>query len=219
MQDTKTRILDAAERLLADRGLAACSIRAVTAAAGVNLGAVNYHFRTKQDLIQAVFARRLKPLNRERLAELDACEARAGDRAVPLEDLLHAFLAPAMNLERDGTAFVRLLGRMYTEPYLDSQRIFAAELGEVVQRFFRAFHRTLPQLPPEELFWRLFFTVAIMAQTLAAGSLLRHISKGLCNPSDLQGAQIRLIQFAGAGLGAPVAGTRKSRKAGKGGSS
>ncbi|CAA9412384.1 MAG: Transcriptional regulator, AcrR family, partial [uncultured Rubrobacteraceae bacterium] len=41
--DTKTRILDAAERLFAERGFEGTSIRAVTAEAGANLAAVGYH--------------------------------------------------------------------------------------------------------------------------------------------------------------------------------
>jgi AcrR family transcriptional regulator len=213
MNDTKTRILDAAEHLLAERGLASCSLRAITAAAGVNLGAVNYHFRTKQDLIQAVFARRLKPLNQARVAALDACEARARGKPAPLDELLGAFLAPVMSLNRDGAAFVHLLGRMYSEPSLDTHRIFAAELGDVVQRFISAFHRTLPDLPPEELFWRLFFTMAMKAHTLASGELLKLLSKGICNPSDLEDAQARLILFARAGLRASPSGPRRKKAA------
>ncbi len=213
MHDTKIRILDAAENLLAERGFAACSMRAVTTAAGVNLGAVNYHFRTKQDLLQAVFARRLKPLNQARVAALDACEARARGKPAPLDELLAAFLAPVMSLNRDGPAFVRLLGRMYSEPSLDTHRIFAAELGEVVQRFISAFHRTLPELSSEELFWRLFFTMAMMAQTLASGALLKLLSKGICNPSNLEDAQARLIVFARAGLRASPPEPRRKKAA------
>jgi AcrR family transcriptional regulator len=47
MTSTKDRILDAVERLFAERGYAATSLRIVTAEAGVNLAAVNYHFGSK----------------------------------------------------------------------------------------------------------------------------------------------------------------------------
>ncbi|MGA2262107.1 MAG: TetR/AcrR family transcriptional regulator [Acidobacteriota bacterium] len=214
MINTKTRILDAAERLLAERGFAAASMRDITARAGVNLGAVNYHFRSKDALIQAVFARRLTPLNRERLEALDACETEAGGKPVPLDGLLRAFLVPVLKLGRDGEGFMRLLGRMYSEPSLDIQRVFTAELGEVVGRFLRAFRRTLPELSPEELFWRLFFIIGAMAQTLAAGSLLKFLSGGICDPSDMEDARTRLIGFASAGLGAPAL-RRDKRKAGR----
>ncbi len=213
MNDTQTRILDAAEQLLAERGFAACSLRAVTGAAGVNLGAVNYHFRSKEALIQAVFARRLQPLNQQRVAALDACERKAAGKAVPLIDLLHAFLDPLFAAGHDGQAFIRLIGRMYSEPALDIHRVFHAELEPAVRRFLRAFRMTLPDLPPEELFWRLFFTIGAMAQTLAAGGLLKLISGGICNSSDLVDARNRLITFVTAGLrAAPVPRDSCSRK-------
>ncbi len=212
MEETKTRILDAAERLLSEQGFAAGSLRAITAAAGVNLGAVNYHFRSKEALIRAVFARRLEPLNRARLAALDACEARAGGRPVPLEELLEAFLEPVMAMGHGGAPFMRLMGMMYSEPTIDIHRIFSAELGPTVQRFLRAFGRTLPGLPPEELFWRLFFTIGALAQTLAAGGLLRFLSGGRCDPTDFAGAKTRLIRFSAAGLGARVEGRAKKRR-------
>ena len=54
---TKSRILDAAERLFLEHGFEATSLRQLTAAAGVNLAAVNYHFGSKEELFQAVLTR------------------------------------------------------------------------------------------------------------------------------------------------------------------
>lgn len=204
MKHTKTRLLDAAERLLAERGFAAASLRDITALAGTNLGAVNYHFRSKEALIQAVFAQRLQPINGARLEALDACESKAGKRPVPLESLLHAFLGPVLRGGRDGSSFFKLMGRMYSEPSLDMRRIFDAELRGTVERFVRAFRRTLPHLGTEELLWRLFFTIGAMAQLMAAGQLLRFISDGACDPDDVDRAEARLVSFVAAGMRAPA---------------
>ena len=57
-QETKTRILDAAERLFAQDGIKATSLRAITEAAAANLAAVNYHFGSKEALVHAVYGRR-----------------------------------------------------------------------------------------------------------------------------------------------------------------
>ena len=76
---TKDRILDSAERLFARDGFEATSLRAITAEANVNLAAVNYHFQSKEALVQAVIGRRMGPVNAQRIALLDACEAEAGD--------------------------------------------------------------------------------------------------------------------------------------------
>ncbi len=200
MTDTKERILDAAEQLLAERGFAACSLREVTAAAGTNLGSVNYHFHSKEALIRAVFERRLGPINRRRLAALDECERRSSSRPVPLTHLLHAFLDPLLVPDQDNRPFLRLLARMYTEPSYDLHLLFQAHMEPTVRRFLGAFRRTLPALAPEDLFWRLFFTIGAMAHTLAAGALLKLISGGACDPSNLEEASTRLIQFAEVGL-------------------
>jgi AcrR family transcriptional regulator len=209
MNNTKTRILDAAERILAERGFAAASVRTICAEAGVNLGAVNYHFRSKQALVRAVFARRMEPLTKRRLEALIACEARARGKPVPLPDLLSAFLNPVMRMGPEGTAFMRLMGRMYSEPSVDVAAVFTAELQEVVRRFRAAFRRALPRLPEEELLWRLFFTIGAMAQTLAAGNLLRMLSEERCDPGNLDEAESMLARFAEAGLTAPAAAPPK----------
>jgi AcrR family transcriptional regulator len=55
---TKERILGAAETLFAQRGFDGASLRQLTSAAGVNLAAVNYHFGSKEKLVEQVFRRR-----------------------------------------------------------------------------------------------------------------------------------------------------------------
>src|SRR5437773_8511643 len=79
---TKERILDAAEALFMEHGFEATSVRVITAAAGVNLAAANYHFGSKEELFQAVLTRRLDPMNQERVALLDRFEHESAPDAV-----------------------------------------------------------------------------------------------------------------------------------------
>ena len=85
--ETRTRILDAAEELFMQHGFEGTSMRLLTAKAGVNLAAVNYHFGSKHALVEAVFRRRLDPMNAARLAELDKLEA--AERAPSPESVTH----------------------------------------------------------------------------------------------------------------------------------
>lgn len=80
LKSTSTReiILETAEQLFAQQGHDGTSMRQITSAAGVNLAAVNYHFGSKEALVQAVLKRRLEEVNRERLRLLDELEAAAG---------------------------------------------------------------------------------------------------------------------------------------------
>src|SRR5438132_11926503 len=99
--DTKTRILDAAERLFVEHGFEATSLRQLTAAAGVNLAAVNYHFGSKEELFQAVLTRRLDPMNQERIERLGRLERERGGKSLTCEEILFAMLLPALRLARD----------------------------------------------------------------------------------------------------------------------
>src|SRR5436190_24366511 len=85
---TKERILDAAESLFMEHGFEATSLRSITAAAAVNLAAVNYHFGSNEELFQAVLTRRLAPMNHDRLTLLTALERDAAPTPVSCEQIL-----------------------------------------------------------------------------------------------------------------------------------
>src|SRR4051795_9853399 len=90
--DTRTQILDAAERLLAEHGFRGTSVRAITDLAGVNLAAVGYHFGSKAELLAAVARRVIEPINAAQSAGLDRGVAPAS--APPVAELVEAFAGP-----------------------------------------------------------------------------------------------------------------------------
>ena len=99
--DTRERILSAAEALFMDRGFASTSLRMITARAKVNVAAVNYHFGSKDALIQEVFERHLAPLNQARIAYLDRLGSRRGRPSVEPGEDHEAMVAPALQVSRD----------------------------------------------------------------------------------------------------------------------
>src|SRR5579872_1323308 len=117
MPSTKDRILDTAERLFAENGYGATSLRSIIAAAGVNLAAVHYHFHSKEELLATVMRRRVEPVNRERLAMLEDAERAAGPAGPSIEAVLTALLAPPMRMAREPSSatFVKLMGRILSE--------------------------------------------------------------------------------------------------------
>jgi AcrR family transcriptional regulator len=176
--DTKTQVMDAAEALFAEQGFDATSMRAITTAAGVNLASVNYHFRTKEGLLDAILARRLTPLNEQRKIMLQKVLEEAGEQPPPLEKLVEALVAPplrhASDLSAGGGTFVRLIGRIHSEPRDDLRALFMKHFEEVQRLFMQAFHRALPQLSKTELLMRGIFSVAAMAQTMCNCRQLPH---------------------------------------------
>ncbi len=212
MASTKERIMDAAEKLFAEHGYDGTSLRTLTARAGVNLASVNYHFRSKEELLGCVFRRRLEQLNAERLRLLEELEAGSEGRPVPLRQLIRVLLEPPLRLAAtpEAAGFGKLLGRMYSGSGGFPQKIFAGELRAFIERFSAAFARTLPGLPAPERFWRMFFSIGAMAHTLAAQELLRTVSGGMCDPLDVDTAVEMLVTFVEAGLDGPPSGAKRS---------
>ncbi|HME06294.1 MAG TPA: TetR/AcrR family transcriptional regulator [Bryobacteraceae bacterium] len=204
--DTKERILDTAERLFGEHGFGSTSLRAITAAAGVNLAAVNYHFQTKDSLVHAVIQRRMAPINAHRLELLDACEKSAGDGPLSLEKIIEAFLLPVIAARRNELEhFGPILARLYTEPKEFSLRMFEQHIRPVSSRFIAAFHRALPGLPEEDLLWRLHFAVGTITHIVGAPHILRANSGGRCDPSNIPIVLSQLCAFIKGGFHAPLA--------------
>jgi AcrR family transcriptional regulator len=204
---TKERILHTAERLFAAHGYAATSLRNIIAEAGVNLAAVHYHFHSKEALLEAVILRRSVPANQERLALLDKFEQEAGGNPVPLERVIEAFVSPTFRMSRDpesgGMVFMKLLGRLHAEGDL-LPRILTSQFGGVLERFGMALRQALPDLPQEELFWRLNLAIGALAQTLRGGSKDLERISDLSLSFNSEMALERLVGFLSAGFRAPL---------------
>ena len=205
--DTKARILDAAERLFADHGFPTTSLRDITQEAGVNLAAVNYHFGSKEALLIAVLERTTTPVNQARLEQLDELEAAGGDAPVPTEQLVRAFLTPMFEKwwkwGQSVPKFLKLVGRVHAEVDQELRAKFLKQFDIVFRRFSRAFQRSLPKLDAVEVHWRVLFLIGSMAHTMTWGeSIIATDANARRDPEEIFEA---LIQFATAGMAAPVA--------------
>jgi AcrR family transcriptional regulator len=195
---TKQRILGAAEELFARHGFAGASLRQVTAAAHVNLAAVNYHFGSKENLINEVFRRRLDGLNANRLEALAAARANAG---YCLEDTLDAFIRPALALTGDdhgGPAFVRVLARAYAEHNERLRKFLHDNYSHVLKEFAADFARFLPHLDKQELYWRLDIVSGALTYAMADFGVIKRRGTSEALHRDL--AALHLVKFAAAGL-------------------
>jgi AcrR family transcriptional regulator len=211
---TKTRILDAAERLFVEHGFEATSLRSLTSAAGVNLAAVNYHFGSKEELFQAVLTRRLDPMNQERIELLGRIEREAGGRTLSCEKILFAMLIPALKLARDekrgGKNFLRLVGRAYADPAPFIRHFLSDQYAGMIGRYKEAFLKALPHLSRQELTWRLHFVMGALSYTLAGTDALKLFAEATSTTNNDELLLQRLAPFLVAGLKAPAAAdTRK----------
>ena len=195
---TKQRILDSAEALFARHGFAGASLRQVTASANVNLAAVNYHFGSKENLINEVFRRRLDELNAQRLQALEQVVAVPGHT---LEDVLGAFVRPALSLSQDnkgGAGFVRVLARAYAEHNEQLRKFLHDNYGPALKEFAAAFARLLPHLDKQELYWRLDIVSGALTYAMADFGMIKR--RGISEQQHRDLSAEHLIRFAAAGL-------------------
>lgn len=207
-QQTRTALLDAAEELFCEHGIDAASLRAITSAAGANLAAVNYHFGNKEGLVQAVFDRRIGPVNQERLRRLTDLEQAAAPGPPSAEGVLRAFLEPVVRFGQDSSAeqmrFRRLMGRTFAEPGSQMRQRLKGHFQKLGERFLGALSRCFPHLPPNVLLWRFHFMLGSMVQVALHGSLIAEHSQGICDPTKGEEVSRRLVEFLLAGFAAPV---------------
>lgn len=206
--DTRSRILDAAEMLFMDHGFDGTSMRMITGSADVNLAAVNYHFGTKERLIQEVFRRRLTDLNNARLTELERLEAEAEGAPVKPSRILEAFFGTSLKMASDlkggGHTFMRLLGRTYTEPNEFVRKFLAEEYAECLDRFLSALYRALPEVDRKEILWRFHFMMGAISYAIAGTDTLQLVT-GRFDEDDPTRLAPRLMSFLLGGLRGPLA--------------
>ena len=205
--DTKTKILNAAELLFADKGFTGTSLREITSIAEVNLAAVNYHFGSKKELIKALMKRYLDELSPSLVASLEAVINEP--KQPTLEEVFTLFVEPLLSLNKlreNGTSnFLQLLGHSYTDSQGFLRWYITSNYPGIISNFSAAVQKAYPELSSEEIFWRLHFTMGTAVFTMSSTEALIDIAS---NDFDLQlnVADVikRIIPFVAAGVGAPI---------------
>jgi AcrR family transcriptional regulator len=213
-QATRERILDAAEQLFAERGYHGVSIRDVTGAAEVDVALVSYHFGSKQGLLEAVFMRRAKDLNDERLALLDALLAGSVRRPPRLEAVIDAFTRPLLDRSTRGSAgwksYFALVAEVNNSPEFGSV-LMTRFFDPVVHRFIEAIRRALPQCDDRDVYWAYHFLSGALTLTFAETGRIDKLSGGACRSNDLDSVHERLVPYCAAGFRALCAPKRPRR--------
>jgi AcrR family transcriptional regulator len=163
-ENTRERILRAAERIYAASGFHGMSLRDVTLLAGVNLAAVNYHFGSKDKLIFALADRRLTPINSERLELLARLRTRHGREPIPVRELVAALIDPMFKALRQGkntrAITVRLVAQMMIDDPKRFSQIHKTFYKPVLDCYHVELQRTIPQLTSHQVNARFFCAFA-----------------------------------------------------------
>jgi AcrR family transcriptional regulator len=199
---TKAAVLAAAERLFAEQGLRAVSVRDITAEAGVNLASVNYHFGSKDALVFEIFRRRTAELSRERARRLHQAIDRHGG-SPPVREILEALIAPPLIWSRIGherRTALQFIIRARSEGGEDVREVLRTDVSHL-RPFADALLAARPDLPAEEVYWRLHFTLGMIHNNrFAEFDRLHVLSGGATREGEAERLLARMLDFAEAGF-------------------
>lgn len=168
-EDTKTRLIEAAERLFGERGIDGVSLRQVAAAAGQrNTAAIHYHFGCKEALIDGIFERRMAAIDAQRLARLD--ELTAGERAPDLREVLAAAawpLAEHILAGAGGRAYILFVAQVYGRSHAAVADAITGGRGRGWQEVFVLADGLVPDVPAPLLATRFELTAGSLVYALA----------------------------------------------------
>ncbi|MFK5953311.1 MAG: TetR/AcrR family transcriptional regulator [Desulfobacterium sp.] len=206
--NTKNKIMDASERLFAQNGYHRTSLREITASAGANLAAVNYHFGSKENLFEAILQRRISPLNQIREERMrQVIETAKTKNCLPdVEKLLRAFVEPTLELigNTPGSLdFFIIVNRCTMEPNGAQKNCFIKLMQPTLMKFYYPLCESLPHLSKEFVFMRFMFTIGSMVNTIRMLNMMDQIAeKDMVIPENIDISIINeeLIKFITSGM-------------------
>ncbi|MCX7726330.1 MAG: TetR/AcrR family transcriptional regulator [Chitinispirillaceae bacterium] len=153
MDETRKKILEAAEKLIVEHGWENVTFRMITSEAGVNLAAINYHFGSKEDLEDALLQRIGTPLDERRIEMLEEAEKRAFPKIPDVETIIRCFLEPLIEFSQNYPNYHKLIQSFFSG-IKDKNKIinyFKTNINTLNTRFIEAFVKALPDVPPEKI--------------------------------------------------------------------
>ncbi|MGV1045922.1 TetR/AcrR family transcriptional regulator [Limnohabitans sp.] len=197
--DRKGQILLAAERLFAQYGFHAVSIRQIAQEAQVPLALVGYHYGQKQDLFHAIFEHWSGTIA-ERLLGLQAVQSQKHSRQ-KLQRIVEAFISPVIKLRSspEGESYAMLMTKGLSPQSDEADRVLRDFFDPMAEAFISALHETLvAEFPDAQVTlgtaaWSYQFGLGVLLHHLSDTRVAR-LSQGQCIPND-PNVQTHLVQF------------------------
>lgn len=206
-ETTRQRILDVAEGLFAREGVEQVTLRAITATAGVNVAAVHYHFGSKDELLRAIFVRRMQPLLEERARRLSRCPGSTAEPSAAVEAIVRAYVEPTFEYDcaENEFGFNRLIARLAHDSRTSPVDVFSFVQDEADRSFIDALSAVLPHLPEDELLWRLSLVLGMLFHAMATRARIALRGPRTNDPRDMSLVVPELIRAGSAVFLAPPA--------------
>lgn len=179
---TRVELKRAAQRLFAERGIAAIGMRQIVEAAGQrNAAAIHYHFGSKDDLVRELLIDGADAIDRQRQAMLD--EAEAGGSEVGLEDVVRALVLPSLAVYDDGeTTYLRFLVNATAERRLLVDESIQPSHSVGYSRCIEHVRHILSTIPPATVNRRLMYAGLTMQRILCFREQMLDDTPGRSHP-------------------------------------
>ncbi len=207
------RILDAAEQLFAELGYYAVTLKDVAARIGVSPTLIHYHFKGKESIYEAVWARKAPLTVRSRLEAMRRYAEEAGDN-ITVEGVLAAWINTDLNLQLDDYEMWVSFGK------IAAQANSAAGWGdEKMTKYFdpvavmliSLLKKAMPDCDDERIYWGYHFLSGAMTHNVARTGRLDILSHGLVSSNDFVSIRKYMAKFMAAGFQAICQSPAKKR--------
>lgn len=195
-------ILDVSEQVFANSGYKGATMREIAEGAGVAQGLIHYHFKTKEDLFEAMFVRRSKAINEQRKQLLAALME---DQETPsLESIIEGLFRPTieagLSQAGDGGAFAKILVSTANSAGDWEQGITAKHYDPIAQEYIAALMKVETGLSREDAVWAYMFAIGVGMTMMAKTGRPGRLSDGICDDSDADIMLSKIIPFICAGV-------------------
>jgi AcrR family transcriptional regulator len=200
--ETMEQILDAAETLFSKHGLYGVTLKDVAKCVGVHHTLLNYYFKDKKKLFDAVFARRAVISSERRIKALDEYESSTGGKPT-VEGAPRAFLDCDLDLYIEGDAGWRnyaALGAQVANTPEWGAELMDKHFDPVVLQLIKLLKKALPGSSKEDIFWSYHFVSGALMLTLARTGRIDKLSGGACRSEDFAAVKERMSSFMAGGF-------------------
>ena len=206
--DTRDRILRAASDLFAATGFKGTTLREITERAGANLAAVNYYFRSKDDLIISTIEEAVRPLVAARMQALQKCLQQASPHSPTIEQMATALVSPLLTFSKgENRNRLLLLMQIRSEPEGQHNAVVIKHFKPLHELFVTSLKAVLPHLTKSEIAFRYDCARGATLQSLvelAPARTLVTIPKGeRVDLATMEWRKAALVKFVSAGFQAP----------------
>ena len=198
---TRSKILEAAEKIFATESYTAASLRKIATNAGVPVALVNYHFKSKLGLFRALFELRSPTVRDQRVAGLQLARMET-DPERKIELVVKTLIVPMLHLRSDpkNALFGNILAREISDPSNAERGVFKEMFDPIAQMMIDAIGECFPDWSKKEVHWAYHTMLGSMMFIMADSGRINRLSDGDCDPENFEEASYHVVEILIAGL-------------------